>query len=119
MAEPKVGLLVTNLFLRVPVDAAVRDAGAVPVALEGPGDERARSCTAVVADLDVLGDDPAAAVKTLAAAGAQVLAFGPHVDAARLAAVRSAGAVVLPRGAFLARLPELLRVALARPSRSR
>jgi hypothetical protein len=41
-----------------------------------------------------------------------VLAFGPHVKAQMLAASRAAGAVVLPRSVFLARLPELLAAAL-------
>jgi hypothetical protein len=37
-----------------------------------------------------------------------VLAFGPHVQGEMLAEARAAGAVVLPRSIFLARLPELL-----------
>jgi hypothetical protein len=41
-----------------------------------------------------------------------VLAFGPHVRAEALAAARRAGAVALPRSAFLARLPELLATAV-------
>ena len=40
----------------------------------------------------------------------RVLAFGPHIDTASLDAARQAGAdAVLARGAFNARLPDLLR----------
>ena len=45
-------------------------------------------------------------------AGKTVLAFGPHVQGEMLAAARAAGAVVLPRSVFLARLPELLAAAV-------
>ena len=44
-----------------------------------------------------------------------VIAFGPHVATARLAAARDAGcAEVLPRSKFSATLPDLLRKYLAR-----
>ena len=102
-----VGLIIPNLFMRVPVEAAVRGrADVIPLA---DADSAARSrCAVVIADLDALGADPAAAVRAMAGAGAAVLAFGPHVQADRLAEARAAGAVVLPRSAFLERLPELL-----------
>jgi len=103
----RVGLLIPNLFMRVPVEAAVRGRADV-VALAGADAAAASGCGAVIADLDALGADPEAAVRSLAASGVTVLAFGPHVEGARLAAVRAAGAVVLPRSAFLERLPELL-----------
>jgi len=103
----RVGLIIPNLFMRVPVEAAVRGrADVVPLA-DADSAEGSR-CAVVVADLDALGADPAAAVRTMAASGAAVLAFGPHVQAERLAEARAAGAVVLPRSVFLERLPELL-----------
>ncbi|HVN76042.1 MAG TPA: hypothetical protein VMT19_06970 [Thermoanaerobaculaceae bacterium] len=108
MAERvRVGLLIPNLFMRVPVEAAVRGR-ADAVALADAAAATGSGCRAVIADLDALGADPVAAVGAIAAAGASVLVFGPHVEGERLAAVRAAGAVVLPRSVFLERLPELL-----------
>lgn len=112
MAEgPRVGVLVPNLFLRVGVDAAVQAGGGQVVGLAGPT-SAAAGCAVVIADLEALGPDPAAAIRAIAAAGATVLAFGPHVQGERLAAARAAGAVVLPRSVFLQRLPELLAAVL-------
>jgi hypothetical protein len=111
MAE--VALLIPNLFVRVPVESAVQAAGAEPRAVPNVAAARASGCGVVVVDLDALGEDPATAVRTLTRAGRVVLAFGPHVQGERLAQVRAAGAVALPRSAFLPRLPELLEVALA------
>ena len=109
---PRVAVLVPNLFLRVPVDSAVRGAGAEPVAL-GSAETAPGGCRVVIVDLDALGQDPATAIRAWVRSGVAVLGFGPHVDAKRLAAARQAGAVVLPRSAFLGRLPELVVTALA------
>ena len=112
MAEgPRVGVLVPNLFLRVGVDAAVQAGGGQVVGLAGPA-SAAAGCAVVIADLEALGPDPAAAIRAIAATGATVLAFGPHVQGERLAAARAAGAVALPRSVFLQRLPELLAAVL-------
>lgn len=111
MAE--VALVIPNLFMRVPVESAVRAVGAEPRAVPDPPAALAAGCGVVVVDLDALGADPVTAVRTLTRAGRVVLAFGPHVQGERLAQVRAAGAVALPRSAFLPRLPELLEVALA------
>jgi hypothetical protein len=114
MAErPGVGLLVPNLFLRVPLDSAVRGLGAEPVGLAGREAVERGGCKVVVVDLDVLKPEPGPAIKSWVRAGIVVLGFGPHVEAALLAAARQAGAVVLPRSAFLGRLPELLAAAMA------
>lgn len=119
MADRRVAVLVPNLFLRAPVDAAILGAGAVGVGVAGPDDPRISGCGAIVADVDALGEDPAGAAARLAARGIPVLAFGPHVEGDKLAAVRRAGATVLPRGVFLSRLPELLASALgSSPDRS-
>jgi len=111
MADRRVAILVPNLFTRVPVDTAVRGLEAEPVGVASVAEARASGCRVVVIDLGALDDDSLEGINELAA-GATVLAFGPHVDAPRLAAARRAGAQVLPRGAFLAKLPELLADAL-------
>ncbi len=113
----RVGVVVPNLFLRVPVDGAVRAAGAVPVGLGTADEASARGCRVVILDLDAAGPSALQAVSGLTAAGVVVLAFGPHVDASRLAAARAAGAVALPRSAFLQRLPDLLAAALSTSGR--
>ncbi|MEW6338185.1 MAG: hypothetical protein AB1625_12385 [Acidobacteriota bacterium] len=111
MAERvRVGVLVPNLFTRVPVEGAVRAAGAEPVAVAAPAG--ARGFPVLIVDLDAVGDDPLPWLFDLVESGCAVLAFGPHVEGNRLALARRAGAVVLPRGAFLQKLPELLAAAL-------
>lgn len=110
---PRIAVLVPNLFLRVSIDAAVRGAGAEPVTVAGPEQELRDVARVVIVDLDTIAPDPAPAVRAWVQRGVVVLGFGPHVEAARLAAARHAGAVVLPRSTFLGRLPELLRAALA------
>jgi hypothetical protein len=104
----QVGMLVPNLFLRVPVEAAVRSAGFRALPLANAEQALRSGCQVVIADLETLGGDPVTAVRGLVGAGKTVLAFGPHVRGEMLAAARAAGAVVLPRSVFLERLPELL-----------
>lgn len=104
----QVGLLVPNLFLRVPVEAAARAAGFHILPLADAEQASRSGCRVVIADLEALGSDPVFAVRALVSAGKTVLAFGPHVRGEMLAAARVAGAVVLPRSVFLKRLPELL-----------
>jgi len=114
MAEaPRIALLAPNLFLRIPLETAIRNAGAQPIAIVQAADALHHGCRAVVLDLDAVGDGASEAITALVHGGIGVLAFGPHVDAARLAAARRAGAVALPRSSFLARLPELLALVLA------
>ncbi|MGD1148879.1 MAG: hypothetical protein ABR961_13115 [Thermoanaerobaculaceae bacterium] len=109
MAENvRVGLLIPNLFMRVPVEAAVRGLTAEVVALADAASAAGSGCGVVIADLDALGADPVATVRAMVKAGTTVLAFGPHVEGERLAAARAAGAVVFPRSAFLEQLPKLL-----------
>ncbi len=111
MAErARVGVLVPNLFTRIPVESATREAGAEAIAVAGATD--ARGFPVLIVDLDAAGDDPLPWLVDLVERGCAVLAFGPHVEGDRLALARRAGAVVLPRGAFLAKLPELLAAAL-------
>jgi len=103
----RVGLLIPNLFMRVPVEAAVQGRADV-VPLADAASAVRSGCTVVIADLDALGANPVPAVRSMVGAGATVLAFGPHVQGERLAEARAAGAVALPRSVFLERLPELL-----------
>lgn len=110
--QAAVGVLVPNLFVQVPVDAAIRAAGAVPVPLRSAEDEAVTDCALIVVDLGALGEDIGEAVRALRRSRAEVLAFAPHVGAELLRAARAAGAVAMPRGAFLARLPELLAAGL-------
>ena len=111
---PRVGVLVPNLFLRIPLETAIHNAGAQPLPLVDAAAATDQRCRAVVLDLDAAGGDVTAVIGALIKAGIAVLAFGPHVGAERLAAARRAGAVALPRSAFLARLPELLELVLGR-----
>jgi hypothetical protein len=110
----RVALLVPNLFLRVPVETAARAAGSRPFPARDVEEAAGSGAAVVIADLEALGRAPAEAVRRLVDRGQTVLAFGPHVEGEMLAAARAAGAVVLPRSAFLERLPELLSVALRR-----
>ena len=71
--------------------------------------------TLVILDLDSPRADPANLLPRLRALSpppAKVIAFGPHVHAATLAAARAAGCdEVLTRGQFYAQLAEVLRPA--------
>lgn len=107
-------ICVPNLFLFVPVETAVRSAGAVPVPVRGVEEAAREECQVLVVDLDALSEGGAGRLAPLSAGGMVVLAFGPHVEGESLAMARAAGALALPRSAFFPRLPELLRVALAR-----
>lgn len=110
--QPRVAVLVPNLFLLVPVETAVKSAGALPVPVREPEGVREAGCTVFVVDLEPLAEQAAARLAPLCRAGVAVLAFGPHVQGDTLAAVRAVGAVALPRSAFFPRLPELLELAL-------
>jgi hypothetical protein len=109
-------MLVPNLFVQVPVDAAIRGVGALPLVLRSAADERVAECAIVVVDLAALGAAPGEAIRSMRARHAEVLAFAPHVEAARLREAREAGAVALARGAFLTCLPELLATGLGLPA---
>ncbi len=113
MGEPRrVAVLIPNLFLRIPVEEAVRAHGATTEALVDAAQAARGEPGVVIVDLAALGGDPAAAIRAIVSAGKTVLGFGPHVQAELLARSREAGAVVLPRSAFLQKLPELLATAL-------
>lgn len=113
----RVAICVPNLFLFVPVEVAVKGAGAVPVAVRQPEEARQTNCGVLVVDLAELGEAAASRLAALCREGVVVLAFGPHVEGPGLAAARAAGAVALPRSAFFPRLPELLELALGTAGR--
>lgn len=71
-----------------------------------------------ILDLQSITGDPAAAVAAARSAGARrVVAFGPHVDHARLEAARQGGADdVVSRGELLGAFPSLLARWVAPPA---
>jgi len=80
-----------------------RDPGALMAALE-------RRPVLVVVDLHNPGFDVSVLIPPIKAVGARVVAYGSHVDAARLKAARQAGCdEVLPRSAFFDGLEGRLR----------
>ena len=64
----------------------------------------------VIVDLGLSGEDPFHAIQHLRAAwpATPIVAFGSHVDTEALARAQRAGCLVLPRSAFVQRLPSLL-----------
>lgn len=73
--------------------------------LEGVGPET----RLVIVELEATGALEAVAEVREAAPDARLVAFGPHVLEDVLGAAREAGAEVLPRGAFVQRLSELVK----------
>jgi DNA-binding NarL/FixJ family response regulator len=104
-------IVVSDLMFQPRIETAARAAGlsvrvATPAAVAAdPGDP-----ALVVVDLHEREGDALAAIRTAKAAGAPVLAFGRHTDAAALRAAREAGAdVVVPRSQLVDELPDLIR----------
>jgi beta-phosphoglucomutase-like phosphatase (HAD superfamily) len=58
--------------------------------------------------VDLGRDDALDGIVAATSGGARVVAYGSHVDRGRLDAAHAAGAEVLARSAFFARLPDLL-----------
>lgn len=69
----------------------------------------------IIVDLEGMGFDGVAALEELKdhpfADGIRRVAYGSHVDAARLQAAQDAGAEAMPRSAFIRLLPEIVRAA--------
>ncbi len=108
-----IGIAVSNLIFQSRVRAAALDLGLdvayadTPPTFEAAMEHRP---AIVVVDLKELNLDPIDAIARAKAAGAAVLAFGPHTDAETLRAARAAGAdLAVPRSRFKSELPELLR----------
>ena len=113
-------LLSSDLFFSSRVTGAGTAAG-VPVATAGSGEQVVEKITQaaagdapvklVVLDLTSPACDVAAIVPAVrgAAEGIDIVAFGPHVQTARLEAAQAAGCdAVLTRGQFDRELPALL-----------
>ncbi len=107
--------LVDDLFFRARIEAVARNLGVgLEVVRNAAELERrmdAGGVTRVVVDLGLDVADPPTVIRALKARAAppEVVAYGSHVDADRLAAARDAGADrVLARSAFTRRLPEIL-----------
>ncbi len=110
--------LVPDLIMASRIEALARRTGAEFEAVESWSEAQARladgGVSLLILDLGMAQADPAAVARAAQAAGAQVLAYGPHVDAARLRAARRAGiSRVLPRGRFLEDLPGILRQSMS------
>lgn len=91
-----VAIISRDLLDRSRIEAAVRAANGQVTDVE--------VANVVFADLRFV---PAHDITRYAEA-ATVVAYGPHVEVDLLAAAAAAGAMVLPRSKFFARLPELL-----------
>lgn len=108
-----VAIAVSNLIFQSRVRAAALELGLDVAYADTPStfaDAIGGAPAVVVVDLKELNLDPIDAVARAKAAGAAVLAFGPHTDAETLRAARSAGAdLAVPRSRFKAELPELMR----------
>ncbi len=112
MSQP-IAITVSNLIFQSRVRAAALDLGLDVAYADTPATFAAaiqRRPALVVVDLKELNLDPIDAIARAKAAGAAVLAFGPHTDAETLRAARTAGAdLAVPRSRFKAELPDLLR----------
>jgi len=111
-----IAIAVSNLIFQSRVRAAALELGLDVAYADTPStfaEAMERRPALVVVDLKELNLDPIDAIARAKAAGAAVLAFGPHTDAESLRAARSAGAVAVPRSRFKAELPALLRELMA------
>lgn len=92
---------------------ASRVRGVAPEAVVARGREQlleavGRDTRLVIVELEAPGALEAVREVRERSAGVRLVAFGPHVMEDALEAAREAGAEVLPRGAFVKRLPELV-----------
>jgi len=115
-----VAIAVSNLIFQSRIRAAVLDLGLTVAYADTPSTLETAIAAApalLVVDLQERNVDPLPAIASAKAAGAAVLAFGPHTNAEALRAARSAGAdLAVPRSRFKAELPELLRSLTAAPA---
>ena len=108
---------VTDLMVGVRIEEAAKTAGAevetVGSLEEGAERVRSRVVEVVVVDLAIAGLDLEAIVSLGREAGARVIGFYPHVDAALRQAAKRAGIErAYPRSRFLRDLPRILRESL-------
>ncbi len=114
-------LAVPELLFQSRIEAALRGRGLdvrVPASQAACLDALAGGATLAVIDLQAEGLDARAIIGPAKRAGACVLAFGRHTDAAALRAARDAGAdVVVARSQLAEELPALLDRLLSEPAR--
>uniref|UniRef100_A0A7C4QNX0 Response regulator n=1 Tax=Schlesneria paludicola TaxID=360056 RepID=A0A7C4QNX0_9PLAN len=116
-------LISRDLFFASKVMGTAQQLGLIATTVDSAAKLReqlaAHDVTGVILDLHggVAPPEVRAAVESVENVRARLVAFGPHVDTAALAAARHAGFDdVLPRSRFASTLPELLRtLALAGP----
>ncbi|MEX2247591.1 MAG: DNA-binding response regulator [Dehalococcoidia bacterium] len=117
--EPIVAVVVSDLMFQPRITEGLRAIGADARIADTAGSAEAalgEGLAAMVIDLHAEGIDAPALIARAKAAGARVLAFGRHTDAAALRAARQAGAeAVVARSQLVEELPALLR-ALLEPS---
>jgi len=112
-----IAITVSNLIFQSRVRAAALELGLDVAYADTPAtfdEAMGRRPALVVVDLKELNLDPIDAIARAKAAGAAVLAFGPHTDAETLRAARTAGPdLAVPRSRFKTELPDLLRSLVA------
>lgn len=96
-ADRQVQVVARDLVFRSKVESVLRSLGWDPV----PG-------LAQRAVIELADDAALARVGTLCAGGVTVIAFGPHVEAARLRAARDAGATAVPNSGLEEAIREVL-----------
>jgi hypothetical protein len=112
--RPQIGVLVSNLFIAIPIETAIREAGGQPRTLLRAEDAATVKCRVLIADLAALGGHATGAIHSLSGAGLVVLVFASAENDPGLIAARAAGAIAMSRSSLLARLPELLALILKR-----
>jgi len=103
--------VISDLIFRSRVEGATRAAGRALSLVDGGAAPRfGPDVRTVIVDMDLPQEQSTAAIQAAAAAGVPtIIAFYAHVNATLAQRARECGAnVVLPRSAFVARLPELL-----------
>lgn len=110
--------LVDDLLFQSKLEAAARSLG-VPVQIARQAPETVEAWPLAVVDLNASAFEPLTVVRALrqAAPRTPIIGFCAHVQTDLMARAREAGCTeVLPRSAFVQRLPELLSAAASQPS---
>lgn len=99
-----------DLMFKARIFAAAEGAG-VTVTVVKPADLPASAVSGSLAFVDLEVPGMVEHARGAVAAGARVVGFGSHKDAALLAAARAAGVEAMPRSAFVERLSKILEEA--------
>ena len=117
-AEPSSGVLLSrDLMFTVKITGTAKElghrvqvAGNLELASALIREHRPRAVFVDLTAGPLASAESLAALQAVAGPDVPFIAFGPHVDAAALAAARAAGcAAVMPRSKFAAELPALIR----------